>query len=351
MSEFTKIIEADLDYISQANLPWRELEGKNILVTGANGMIGSYLVEVLLYLNDHLFKDKLTVLALARNREKINKRFAHRLNDEHLKIIIQDVNADVKVDRKIDYIIHAASQASPVFYSKDPVGTLLPNVEGTKKLLDLAIKNQVSGFLFVSSSEIYGELRADQLPVAENQFGVIDPTNIRSCYSESKRMGETMCVSWLHQYGVPIKIVRPFHVYGPGIGLSDGRVFADFISDIVNRRDIIMKSDGQAQRSFCYLADAILGFYTVLLMGKVGEAYNIGNDKAVIKIVDLAERLVGLFPELQLQVVKKIEANNNGYIKSMVVNLLPNITKISKLGWSPKYSIEEGFKRSIQSYL
>lgn len=344
-------IEEDLEYIIKQNLPWEELEGKSILITGANGMIASYLVEVVLYLNKKIFKNKSIVYAVVRNREKAIRRFDRYKNDKNLKIIIQDVNEAFKLKEKIDFIIHAASQASPVYYGKDPVGTLLPNTVGTYNLLELAKINKVKGFLFISSSEVYGEVSKKQVPIKEDAFGYIDINNLRSCYSESKRMGETMCVSWFHQYGIPVKIARPFHTYGYGLSPQDGRVFADFIFDIVNKRDIIMKSDGKAKRSFCYLADAVAGFFTVLLKGEPGLSYNVGNDKATVKIVELADILVNLFPELRLKVVKKEISLDKKYLKSEVVNIFPDILKIKQLGWEPGYSIEEGFKRSIESYL
>jgi len=162
-------------------------------------------------------------------------------------------------------------------------------------------------------------------------------------------MGETMCVSWFHQFGVPVKIVRPFHIYGYGLKPHDGRVFGDFIFDIVNRRDIVMKSDGQVKRSFCYLADAVAGFFTVLLKGELCSVYNVGNDTTVITIIDLANRLVTLFPERDLKVIKKERILSKGYLQSSVISTYPDITKIKQLGWKPVFSIEEGFTRAIES--
>ena len=162
-------------------------------------------------------------------------------------------------------------------------------------------------------------------------------------------MGETMCVSWLHQYGVPAKIVRPFHTYGPGINLDDGRVFADFISDIVNNRNIVMKSDGKAIRSFCYIADATVGFFTILLKGENGQAYNLSNNLAEVSILELANLLVKTFPEKNLTVERK-DNGNSEYLKSEINKCSPDVSKIKGLGWQPKYSLEEGFKRAVESF-
>ena len=152
---------------------------------------------------------------------------------EQLKFLVQDVCEKIIIDSKIDFIIHAASQASPKFYGKDPVGTINANVIGTINLLELAKRNKVEKFLYFSSSEVYGNLNEEDIPTKEDKFGSIDPCNVRSCYSEGKRAGETICISWKHQYSIPVVIVRPFHTYGPGMDLNDGRVYADFIKNIV----------------------------------------------------------------------------------------------------------------------
>ena len=227
----------------------------------------------------------------------------------------------------------------------------MPNVIGTHNLLNLAKDKKVKGFLFFSSSEIYGQVDSSKMPIKEDTYGLIDPMDTRSCYAESKRMGETMCVSWFHQHGVPVKIIRPFHTYGPGMRLDDGRVYADFISDIVNNRDIVMKSDGSAIRAFCYVADAVTGFFTVLLKGEVGHAYNISNDRCGISILDLANKLISLFPEKKLKIKSLKSVGNKNYLQSKVSRTSPDISKVRNLGWYPDVSIEQGFKRTIRSFL
>jgi len=189
-----------------------------------------------------------------------------------------------------------------------------------------------------------------KIPTRETDYGYIDPTSVRSCYQESKRMGETMCVSWYHQYGVPVKIVRPFHTYGPAMSLTDGRVFADFVADVAGNHDIVMKSDGSAVRAFCYIADAVAGFFTVLLMGQNGQAYNIGNENGRISILDLAKVLVGLFPEKALRIVADTSAPQTGYLKSSISVNCPDISKARALGWEPHTGIEQGFRRTIESF-
>lgn len=344
------IIQEDLRTITGSGLKWELFEGKTVLITGAGGFLPSYMVETLLYLNDHVLKNKALLICLVRNRRKAEARFAGSLSRNDFILLVQDVCEKIELDFKVDYIIHAASQASPKYYGKDPVGTLLPNVLATANLLDLAKTDKAAGFLFFSSGEVYGEM-GDKIPTKETDFGFVDPAEVRSCYAESKRMGENMCVSWHRQYGVPAKIIRPFHTYGPGMDLEDGRVFADFVSDIVHGRNIVMKSDGSARRSFCYLADATTGFFTVLLKGKNGQAYNVGNDKGEISILGLAELLIGLFPEKALTVTKMGEIRQEGYLMSRIVRNCPEISKVRSLGWEPRVSLEEGFKRTVRSFL
>jgi nucleoside-diphosphate-sugar epimerase len=309
------------------------------------------MVETLLFLNERkTTPEKIKVIGLVRNKDKAIARFSHHLGRSDFQLIVQDVCQVIHIEEKIDYIVHAASQASPKYYGKDPVGTLAANVIGTSNLLELAKTQKLTGFMYFSSSEVYGQVDDSRIPTQESDYGYVDPTNIRSCYAESKRMGETICVSWFHQYGIPTKIVRPFHTYGPGMSLDDGRVYADFVADIIHGQDIIINSDGTATRAFCYLADAVQGFFTVMLKGENGQSYNVGNPEEEVSILDLANQLVNLFPKNELTVIKK-NVKTQEYIRSKVFRNSPNIDKIKALGWQPITSIEVGFRRTIESFL
>lgn len=340
------IIQQDLESIINSSVPWEALEGKNILISGANGFLANYLVETILFLNENRFKNKAKVFGLDKNGD----RFDSYKDRSDFVSIIQDVSDPINIKDEIHFIIQTASQASPKYYGKDPVGTLSANIFGTRNLLELARIKKVESFLFFSAGMVYGEFPDKDMQIKENTFGSLDPTDVGSCYAESKRMAETMCVSWFHQFGVPVKIVRPAHIYGPGVRLDDGRVYADFVSDIVNNRNIIMKSDGKAIRTFCYIADATVAFFLVLLKGENGQAYNIADNKGEISILNLANLLVELFPEKKLKVEKK-EFIEEGYIKSKIVRHFLDTSKITKLGWNPKYSLKQGFIRTINSFL
>ncbi len=347
-----KIIEEDIITILESNVDWSRFKNKTVLITGANGFLPAYMVETLMYLNNHHNFD-ITVVCLVRNLVKAQKRFAGYLKSDHLIFLHQDVCDEIKYRNKIDFIIHAASQASPKYYGIDPVGTLSANIFGTRNILNLAVVDKVESLLYFSSGEIYGIQSDESVPIQEDSYGFVNPMSIRSCYAESKRMGENMCVSWGSQYGVNVKIVRPFHTYGPGMDLTDGRVFADFVGNIVNDEDIIMKSNGLAQRPFCYLSDAIIAYFKILLVGESGEAYNVGNPNCECSILELAQTLVTLFPEKNLKVITQITANDltTVQMKSPLQRCTPNIKKISDLGWCPIVSVEQGFKRTIESYL
>lgn len=339
----------DLNFIIDSVKGWERLLGKTILIAGANGMLPAYMVETLLHLNDKL-KYKIKVVGLVRDIHKGRERFSAYAGRDDFNLIAHDINFPFKIDVPVDFIIHAASQASPKYFGTDPVGTLSANVLGTHNLLGVAREKKAEGFLYFSSGEVYGKVDDKLSLLKESSYGYLDPLDVRSCYGESKRMGETMCVAWNHQHGVPARIVRPFHTYGPGMRLDDGRVFADFVADVVYGRDIVMKSDGSAKRAFCYIADATVGFFSILFKGENCEAYNIGNDKAEISILDLANTLVRIAPSSKLKVNKVSERTDN-YMKSEICRACPDISKARALGWEPHFGIEAGFLRTIQSYL
>lgn len=343
------IVEEDLRNISQQPLPWAELAGRVVLISGASGFLPAYMIEALLWMNEQRNMDNPTrIIGLVRNRAKADVRFAAHLNRCDFSLLTHDVCTPLKIDGPLDYIVHAASQASPKYYGTDPVGTLSANVLGTYQLLELAQWKQSRRFLFFSSGEVYGEVTKGV--ANETDYGYLDPLDVRSCYAESKRMGENILSCWNHQYGLSTVVVRPFHTYGPGMDLADGRVFADFVADIVAGRDIVMKSDGAAVRAFCYLADAVAGFFTVLLKGVDATAYNVGNDRGETSIIELAELLVGIFPERDLKVHRLPVPSDGVYLKSTVKKICPDISRIRGLGWEPTTGLVEGFTKTIRSF-
>lgn len=343
------VIQKDIEDVLHTDIPWNVLYKSTVVVSGAGGFIASYIVNTLLYLNT-MHNAGITVLALVRSREKATDKFSEHGEEKRLKLVVHDVNNPLEIDGNVDFIIHAASRASPSYYSKAPVDSIKPNITGTMNLLDLAKRKGTKSFLFISSGEIYGLLKDNRISIRESDYGSVDPTSVRSCYAESKRMGENICVSYCYEFGVPVKIVRPFHIYGPGMAMDDGRVQADFVSNVVAGEDIVMKSDGKNYRTFCYISDAVRAFFTVLLKGKNGEAYNVGNDTAEIQISKLASLLANRISGGKIRVIRKDREKSEHYRESPIERCRPNIEKMKSLGWKPRYSLEEGFRRTIESY-
>jgi len=351
ISEFNPIIREDLERIASAALPWEDMRNKTVLVTGGGGFLAAYLVKSLLAVG-RLYKLNIKVICVARSIRSVETRLSAYLGSTDLSIVLHYISQPLPNNfPHADFIIHCASQASPKYYCIDPVGTLLANSVGTMLLLEHAVKSQAEKFLFFSSGEVYGVPVDPSQLVGEQDYGYIDPMNVRSCYAESKRIGETMCAAWAQQHGLHTTVVRPFHTYGPGMALDDGRVFADFVADAVAKRDIVLKSDGLALRPFCYIADATIGFLTALLTGGKAEAYNVANPNAEISIRDLATIVAGLFPERGTGTRFEVPVSSDTYYKSPISRSCPSVDKIKGLGWSPTVGVSDGFRRTIQSFL
>jgi dTDP-glucose 4,6-dehydratase len=350
-SRLEQVFDEDIAAIVARPLDWERLAGCRTVVTGAAGFLGGYLVRTLLALHRlGRVTRPVQVVALVRDAARARASFANCADAASLEIVQGDVS--VITPRQlgdVNYIFHAASLASPRFYGTDPVGTLLPNTIGTAALLEvLRQSSEPRGFLFVSSSEVYGAVSSNAT-LGETDYGRVDPTAVRACYAESKRMGETMCVAWHHQYRIPTFIVRPFHTYGPGLTPNDGRVFADFAFNVVRGENIVMTSDGSARRAFCYASDAVAGFLTVLLKGQPAEPYNVANPAGELSVMELAELLVGLFPERRLEVERRPQSSS-GYLASTFSRLIPDVTRLQALGWRPEIGPALGFKRMIEAH-
>ena len=342
----------DVAAIASRDLPWEKLSGCRIAVTGAGGFLGGYLVRTLLALHKlGKVEQPVEVIAMVRDAARAREIFAEQIAQGGLSLFEWDLNTiAVPALGAVHYVLHAASQASPRFYGTDPVGTLLPNTVGTAGLLEaLRASPDPRGFLFVSSSEVYGAV-SSQTALAETHYGTVDPATVRACYAESKRMGETMAVAWHQQHGIPAHIVRPFHTYGPGLTPNDGRVFADFAFNVVRGENIVMNSDGSARRAFCYASDAVAGFFAALLKGVPGQAYNVANPAGELSVMELAELLVGLFPEKGLQVERRVPADAKNYLQSTYNRLVPDVSRLEALGWKPQIDPALGFRRMIEAH-
>ena len=346
MDNLKKIRRPDYELIYNSGVDWKLLEGRSVLITGAGGMLGGYLVEFLLYLNNKGVR--VNVIGLVRNLSAAEKRFAQFKSPAFILLggdVSKHIPASPRSIDSIDYVVHAASLASPKVYGVDPVGVIEANTLGTHNLLQLC-KTQNSKLIFLSSGEVYGE-PVTTGPLTEADFGYLDPMRLRSCYAESKRLGETMCAAWWHQHDVDSRIVRPFHTFGPGVKLADGRIFAEMVGSIRNNEAIDLNSDGSAMRTFCYITDAVSGMLYAMLNGNPGEAYNLGNPRNYISIRELAETLTKVFdlPPVEFNAIGK---DQPGYIRSPVKGIRPNIDKLKRLGWEPCVDVVDGFIRTVR---
>ena len=337
------LVQSDLLNIYTNLKDWEKLRSKTILITGATGMLASYFSFMLMYLNN-LHDMNIRIILLVRNRDKAYQIFGE---DSLINFIVQDVCDKITIKEKIDFIIHAAGFSSPYHILKDPVGIIKANAVGTLNVMDLAREKQVEKVLFTSTREVYGNI-GDSDYINERQIGIIDPLDYRSCYPESKRMAETILKSYSLQYGISFNTVRIAHSYGPGMQLNDdGRVMSDFISDGVNKRDIILNSDGQSERAFCYVSDAVSAMFFVLLKGADNEAYNIANESEPIKLIDLA-KLIGTLSQVDIK-INRDNFDNKGYCSYKRAAL--DVNKLNSLGWAPQITLETGLKNTLMYFL
>ena len=333
----------DLEIIQDCIPGLEELRGAVILVTGAGGLIGSAVADFLLCLNDTM-DFGIRVQAAARNEVKIKERFGARADREDFIYVKYDALDPIVADPLPDYIIHAASPANPALYTSSPVETMLANFTGMRNALEFARENGVKRVLYVSSSEVYGK-KEDTGAYKEEDYSFLDILNPRACYPSSKRAAETLCASYLKEYGVDSVIVRPGHVYGGSATASDNRASSQFIRDAASGADIVMKSAGTQMRSYCYVCDAVSSIITVLLKGSAGSAYNISNPESVCTIRAMAER-IAKEAGVELRFEVPTDAEKSGY------NLMDNSSldsgKIEALGWKGRFSLEQGIRHSLE---
>ncbi len=361
MKNSKDIICNDLEYIcSNLKEVFACLSGKRLLITGGAGFLGYYLIQSILYWNKKTDDGQHIKISVYDNFIRGVPEWLTKLEENvNLILVKHDITKPLPVDIKdFHYIIHAASIASPTYYRMYPIETMDANVNGLRILLEYCQrqkekKRPVEGFLYFSTSEIYGDPMPENIPTPESYNGNVSCTGPRACYDESKRYGETLSVIFSKKYDLPIKIARPFNNYGPGLKITDKRVIPDFIRDILEGRDIIMLSDGSPTRTFCYIADAIVGYYKILVRGKSGKPYNIGVEDPEISIADLAERVVCQARELfdyKGKVVHQTTTDEN-YLVDNPNRRCPNITEArNDLDYNPGIELYEGLRRSLIWY-
>ena len=337
-----RILEEDLDQIIAESIAWDKLKNSTVLITGASGMVGSYMLYVLTRLND-IYNYDIKIIGMVRNVQKLPEKIRNR---KDVQVIVGDVTNPIDIEGDISYIIHAASPASPLIMQNKPVETIAANTLGTYYTLNLAKEKEAAGYLFISSREIYGQPAEGQEFFRENTYGFVDQLNPRSCYSEGKKAAETMCVCFKEEYGLNTKIARLAHTYGPGMSIYDGRVQADFLKNVYHNEDIVLKSEGTAVRTYTYIGDAVSALYRILLNSD-DIVYNIGNENGKVSIKELAEIMVDIYPERGLKLIFDIPEGGTKGTAPYTLGILSS-EKIRNLGWKPKYSVKDGFKRTLE---
>lgn len=309
-------------------------DGKTILVTGATGLIGKLCVKSLLNSGYNT-----QVIALVRDEEKAKNIFGE---SKRLTYLVQDINQRINTTRRVDYIIHAASTTSSKDFVEKPVETIYTAINGSRNILEFAKNKRLEGMVYLSSLEIYGVNEKEK--IKERDYGYIDILNPRSSYSESKKMVETMCISYGTEYGVPVKIARLAQTFGAGVSISDNRVFAQFAKAIINKENIILHTKGETKRNYCYTTDAVRGIFTILTKGENNNAYNVANENSYCSISEMAHLLENEYTKVEY----KIDEVNRGYNPTVKIAL--NTEKLNALGWEAKVNLKEMFDRLIMNF-
>lgn len=339
--------QRDIDIILNNPIDWECFRDKTILVTGATGRLGMYIVEAL-NKADIDWNLNITIVVLARSKEKLQEVFGESLQLPNINVLIQDITEQIHWNGKVHYIFHTAGLASPQDFTNWPVDTLWGHVQGTHNVLELAREKKSEKVIYVSTVEIYGEWKKN-VGIKEEDMGPMRCDNARACYPEAKRLCEAMLASYEKQYGISYIGVRLCHTFGPGISLDDGRAFSEFIRNVINEEDIVLQTDGSAMRTYTYVADAVGAMLVAFTKGKE-HYYNIANVENLISIRDLAE----LIASLDIKGNVKVRYADTGEQK---FNYLPfklgimNVDKIVELGWKPYVGLKDAFQYTLDSFL
>lgn len=333
------IYRRDMETVLKEQFPWSRLEGKNILVTGATGLIGTFLVDVLM---NNPFK-KYGLWICGRNKESAFERFGQYMDDPTFHFFNQDLTQPIDSDTNFNYIIHAAGYSFPAAFSTDPVETLRGTFLGTDNLLRYGIEHKMERMLFVSSGEVYGE--GDVNTWNEHDSGYVDPTNPRSCYPTAKRAAENLCACYHSQYGADVVTVRPSHIYGPTFTTSDNRAYAQFIRNAVKGEDIVLKSDGSQQRGYCYVADCISAILFVLFFGESCHAYNVADENSFVSIRQLAET-IAKYANTKVLFNVPDDIEKKGYSTLKKTHL--DNSNLKDLGWKANTDLQCGILKTIE---
>ncbi len=339
------IYQEDSQNIAQSgSVDWELLSNKNVLITGATGLIGATIIRGILAYNERN-EAGIGILALVRNEEKAKALFGADIESGRMKLLIGDILEKIETEDAVDFIIHGASETASRAFVNKPVETILTAIEGTKNLLEFAMEKQVRSMVYLSSMEVYGR-PTDGEPLTEDKMGYLDPMAVRSSYSESKRMVENLCVAYASEYMVPVKIVRLTQCFGPGVGPLDERVFAEFARNALQGKDICLQTKGETKRMYLYTADAATAILTILTKGEDKEAYNAANASTYCSIFEMANMVADVFGAGKCRVIFAGTDNQKNFYNP-TQEVFMDMTKLEKLGWHATVDLQEMYERMI----
>ena len=343
------LITEDVNEVLQnTSAELKRLEGKTILMSGGAGFLGSYIVATLLAANKKLFRTPCRVIVLDNYITGSRKNSIFDASDPNFQFIEHNVCLPLPEHLTADYVIHAAGLASPYYYRKFPLETIDVTVNGTKNFLEFFKDKKIKGLLYFSSSEIYGDPHPDFIPTPEEYWGHVSCTGPRACYDESKRLGETLCKTYFELFGLPVKVVRPFNVYGPGMKVNDFRVIPTFTVNLLGGNALLVHDKGTQTRTFCYITDAIQGFLKTLVSGRPGETYNIGMDNEEVDMMTLANTLAKLHSR---EAEVRLASYPESYPAAEPKRRCPDITKArTELNFKPRVDLKTGLARTMSWY-
>jgi UDP-glucuronate decarboxylase len=324
-----------------------ELAGATVLVSGGAGFLPSYLVDALAAANDRVLPEPCRVLVVDNLLTGVASRIAHLDGRDDVRFLEHDLTEPLHLDEHVDYVVHGASIAAPPWYRRYPLETIDVNVGGTRQLLELAREHGSRSFLYLSSSEIYGDPPPDKVPTSEDYWGHVSSTGPRACYDESKRLAETLCMTYHQLYGLAVRLVRPFNVYGPGLRLDDGRIVPDLMRAALAGEAMTLYSDGRATRSFCYIADFVAAIPHLMLPDVPSGPYNVGNDEEITirRCAEIVDELAG-GPG-----VRFATSDEADYLRDNPQRRCPDLTRTrAAIPWSPQVPAREGLARTLESY-
>ena len=340
---YNSVLQKDIKNNAKRIKNYFELYNKKIVITGATGLIGSVICKSLLCAN-RLYNCNITVYAVVRNTEKAEQVFAEVLNRTEFNIVkCNFISEPLNLKDNINYIIHTAAVTTSKLMVQKPVDTLMTAINGTKAILDMAKEKDLESIVYLSSMEVYGGFN-DEKYVTEDTYGNIDILDVRSSYSEGKRVCENMCISYYHQYNIPVKIARLAQTFGPGISKDDNRVYAQFARSVLERKDIVLHTEGLSEGNYVYISDAVDAIIKLLILGQNGEAYNIANEQSHMQIRKMAEMVAEKVAKGNIKVAYELQSQN-AYAKDTRMKM--NTDKIKKIGWNPEISLYDTYIRMI----